>query len=76
MNNSQSGVVNFIRNNFVGAFAPTIYHSWRTPEQGMKMLLILALLVITFSVVGYLSYKRLMKACDSIIEQLQLKEKE
>ena len=60
----------------VGAFAPTIYHSWRTPEQGMKMLLILALLVITFSVVGYLSYKRLMKACDSIIEQLQLKEKE
>ena len=60
----------------IGAYAPTVYHSWSSPEQGLKMLLLLGLIVVTLCVLGYLFYKRLMKACDSIIDQLQLKEKE
>ena len=60
----------------IGAYAPTVYHSWSTPEQGTKMVLILVFIVVALCILGYLYYKRLMKACDSIIEQLQLKEKE
>ena len=59
-----------------GAYAPTIYHSWSNPEQGLKMLLLLGLIVVTLCTLGYLYYKRLMKACDSIIDQLQLKDKD
>ena len=58
----------------IGAYAPTVYHSWSTPGQGLKMLLLLGLIVVTLCVMGYLFYKRLMKACDSIIDQLQQKE--
>ena len=58
----------------IGAYAPTVYHSWSSPEQGLKMLLLLGLIVVTLCVMGYLFYKRLMKACDSIIDQLQQKE--
>ncbi len=57
----------------VGSYAPTVYHSWSTPEQGTKMVLFLVLLVVVLSIIGYLFYKRLMRACDSIIEQLQMK---
>ncbi|MBR4704786.1 MAG: hypothetical protein IKP02_04185, partial [Paludibacteraceae bacterium] len=56
-----------------GSYAPTVYHSWSTPEQGTKMVLFLVLLVVVLSIIGYLFYKRLMRACDSIIEQLQMK---
>ena len=56
-----------------GSYAPTVYHSWSTPEQGTKMVFFLVLLVVVLSIIGYLFYKRLMRACDSIIEQLQMK---
>ena len=56
-----------------GSYAPTVYHSWSTPEQGTRMVLFLVLLVVVLSIIGYLFYKRLMRACDSIIEQLQMK---
>ena len=60
----------------IGSYAPTVYHSWSNPEQGLKMLLLLGLIVVTLCTLGYLFYKRLMKACDSIIDQLQLKDKD
>ena len=59
-----------------GSYVPSIYHSWSTPEQGTKMALILVLIVVALCIMGFFYYKRLMKSCDSIIEQLQLKEKE
>ena len=59
-----------------GSYVPSIYHSWSTPEQGTKMALILVLIVVVLCIMGFFYYKRLMKSCDSIIEQLQLKEKE
>ena len=57
-----------------GAFAPTIYHSWSTPEQGMKMVLFLVLTVVTLCIIAFFYYKRLMKACDSILGRLKMKE--
>ena len=60
----------------IGLYMPTIYHSWSTPEQGIKMVVLLCIFVITMTIWGYLSYKRLMKACDSILERLQMKEEE
>ncbi len=59
-----------------GAFAPTIYRSWSTPEQGTKMVIILVLIVVALCIIGFLYYKRLMKACDSILDRLKMKEEE
>ena len=59
-----------------GSYAPTVYHSWSTPEQGMKMVLFLVLTVVALCIIGVLYYKRLMKACDSILERLKMKEEE
>ena len=59
-----------------GTFAPTVYHSWSTPEQGMKMVLLLVLTVVALCIIGFLYYKRLMKACDSILDRLKMKEEE
>ena len=57
-----------------GSYAPTVYHSWSTPEQGMKMVLFLVLVVVALCIIGFLYYKRLMKACDSILDRLKMKE--
>lgn len=59
-----------------GAYAPTIYHSWSSSEQGIKMVIALFLLIVVFFILGYLYYKRLMKACDSILDRLNMKEEE
>ena len=58
----------------IGAYAPTIYHSWSTPEQGTKMVLILGLIVVAMCTIGYFYYKRLMKVCDDITERLKMKD--
>ena len=59
-----------------GSYAPTVYHSWSTPEQGIKMVLFLVLVVVALCIIGFLYYKRLMKACDSILDRLKMKEEE
>ena len=57
-----------------GSYLPTIYHSWSTPEQGTKMVVIGCIFAVVLLVWGYVYYKRLMKACDSILDRLQMKE--
>ena len=54
-----------------GSYLPTIYHSWSTPEQGTKMVVIGCVFAVVMLVWGYVYYKRLMKACDSILERLE-----
>ena len=54
-----------------GSYLPTIYHSWSTPEQGTKMVVIGCIFAVVLLVWGYVYYKRLMKACDSILERLE-----
>ena len=60
----------------IGLYMPTIYHSWSTPEQGTKMVFLFSVFVIAMIALGYFSYKRLMKACDNILERLKMKEEE
>ena len=57
-----------------GLYVPTIYHSWSTPEQGLKMVIAFFILAVVICFLGYLYYKRLMKACDSILDRLKMKE--
>ena len=59
-----------------GSYLPTIYHSWSTPEQGTKMVVIGCIFAVVLLVWGYVYYKRLMKACDSILDRLKMKEEE
>ena len=59
-----------------GAYAPSIYHSWSSPEQGIKMVIALFFLIVVLCILGYLYYKRLMNACDSILDRLKMKEEE
>jgi len=54
-----------------GSYLPTIYHSWSTPEQGTKMVVIGCIFAVVLLVWGYVYYKRLMKACDSILDRLE-----
>ena len=56
-----------------GSYLPTIYHSWSDPAQGTKMVAIGCILLVSLFVLGYLYYKRLMKACNSILERLESK---
>ncbi len=58
----------------VGLYSPTIYYSWNNPSQGIKMVVILWLILLILVVWGFLFYKRLMRACDSILDRLQLKD--
>ena len=55
------------------SYIPTIYHSWSTPEQGLKMAILYLLLIVVLPILGFLSYKRLMKVCDSILDRLKMK---
>ncbi len=59
-----------------GAYAPSIYHSWSSPGQGIKMVIALFFLIVVLCILGYLYYKRLMNACDSILDRLKMKEEE
>ena len=58
----------------VGLYTPTVYHSWSSPEQGAVMVVLLWVIVASMFIWGYFYYKRLMKACDSILDRLQVKE--
>ena len=58
----------------VGLYTPTVYHSWSNPEQGAVMVVLLCVLVAIMFIWGFFYYKRLMKACDSILDRLQVKE--
>ncbi len=58
----------------IGLYMPTVYHSWSIPEQGAVMVVLLCVFVIIMIIWGYFYYKRLMKACDGILERLQVKE--
>ena len=50
-----------------GAYAPSIYHSWSSPEQGIKMVIALFFLIVVLCILGYLYYKRLMLLSQSRI---------
>ena len=56
-----------------GSYLPTVYHSWSSPAQGTKMVIIGCVFVVVMVVLGYFYYKRLLKACDSILERLESK---
>ena len=58
----------------IGLYTPTVYHSWSTPEQGAVMVVLLFVFTAIMLVWGFFYYKRLMKACDSILDRLQEKE--
>ena len=58
----------------IGLYMPTVYHSWSTPEQGAVMVVLLCVFVAIMLIWGFFYYKRLMKACDSILERLLVKE--
>ena len=58
----------------VGLYTPTVYHSWNSPEQGAVMVVLLWVIVASMFIWGFFYYKRLMKACDSILNRLQVKE--
>ena len=58
----------------LGALSPMIYRIWSPSGKAASAFVMLAVGVIICAVVNVFSFKRMMQACDKIVERLQLKE--
>ena len=58
----------------LGAISPMIYRIWSPSGKATSAFVMLAAVVVICAVVDVLYFRCLMKACDSILERLQMKE--
>ena len=58
----------------LGALSPMIYRIWSPSGKATSAFAMLAVGVVICAVVNVFSFKRMMQACDKIVERLQLKE--
>ena len=58
----------------LGSLSPMIYRIWSPSGKAVSAFVMLAVGVIICAVVNVFSFKRMMQACDKIVERLQLKE--
>ena len=58
----------------LGSLSPMIYRIWSPSGKAASAFVMLAVGVVICAVVNVFSFKRMMQACDKIVERLQLKE--
>ena len=58
----------------LGALSPMIYRIWSPSGKAVSVFVMLAVAVAICAVVNAFSFRRMMQACDKIVERLQLKE--
>ncbi|MBO4917659.1 MAG: hypothetical protein J5374_07235 [Bacteroidales bacterium] len=58
----------------LGALSPMIYRIWSPSGKAASVFVMLAVAVVICAVVNVFSFRRMMQACDKIVERLQLKE--
>ena len=58
----------------LGALSPMVYRIWSPSGKAASVFVMLAVAVVICAVVNVFSFRRMMQACDKIVERLQLKE--
>ncbi len=58
----------------LGALSPMIYRIWSPSGKAASVFVMLAVAVVICAVFNVFSFRRMMQACDKIVERLQLKE--
>ena len=58
----------------LGALSPMIYRIWSPSGKAASVFVMLAVAVVICAVINVFSFRRMMQACDKIVERLQLKE--
>ncbi len=58
----------------LGVFSPTIYRIWSPSGKAVSVFVMLGISIVILAIICVYFYKRLMQACDKILERLQMKE--
>ena len=58
----------------LGALSPMIYRIWSPSGKTTSVFVMLAVGIIICAVVNVFSFRRIMQACDKVVERLQLKD--
>ena len=58
----------------LGVLSPTIYRIWSPSGKAVSVFVMLGILIVILAIIGAYFYKRLMQACDKILERLEIKE--
>ena len=58
----------------LGALSPMIYRIWSPSGKAASAFVMLAVAVVICAVVNVFCFRRMMQACDKVVERLQLKE--
>ena len=58
----------------LGVFSPTIYRIWSPSGKAVSVFVMLGISIVILATIGAYFYKRLMQACDKILERLEIKE--
>lgn len=58
----------------LGVFSPTIYRIWSPSGKAVSVFVMLGISIVILAIIGVYFYKRLMQACDKILERLEIKE--
>ena len=58
----------------LGVFSPTIYRIWSPSGKAVSVFVMLGISIVILAIIGAYFYKRLMQACDKILERLEIKE--
>ena len=58
----------------LGVLSPTIYRIWSPSGKAVSVFVMLGTSIVILAIIGAYFYKRLMQACDKILERLEIKE--
>ena len=58
----------------LGVFSPVIYRIWSPSGKAVSVFVMLAIVIVICAVINVFAFRRMMQACDKILERLQMKE--
>ena len=58
----------------LGVFSPVVYRIWSPSGKAVSVFVMMGILLVILAIIGVFGFKRLMQACDKILERLQMKE--
>ena len=58
----------------LGVFSPVVYRIWSPSGKAVSVFVMMGILLVILAIIGVFGFKRLMQACDKILERLQMRE--
>lgn len=58
----------------LGVFSPVVYRIWSPSGKAVSVFVMMGILLVILAIIGVFCFKRLMQACDKILERLQMRE--